>query len=701
MRFALGTMAAACAALASLTAATPARAQASDREWVPITAERLQNPAPGDWMNYRRSYDVTGYSPLREINRRNVADLRLVWAYTMRDNSRWVATPIVANGLMFVSEGSGRVVAFDVQTGEVVWAHTRTYPDDIGSSEAYPRHRGVSVFGDTIYWGTADSYLVALDAQTGQKRWEVRTGDYRTGEGHAHPPLIADGKVFIGTTGGDFAARGKFQAYDAHDGTLIWTLYAVPRAGEPGFETWTDNGRWPPLGGAAWNTASYDPELGLVYFSTGQPTPWTTASRGNGDSLYTNSVIAADAKTGTMRWHFQLVPADQWDRSAYESMLVDIEIDGRERHALIQTGKIGWGVVLDRATGEFLHAFRTAYDNTITDWSADGHPIYAPGAIPSPADVDSGRVFEICPHIHGARNLQAPSFSPQTGYYYLGVNNSCMNAQVVTPEFLPGRGLTGVTYTASLAPGYDYVGEFVAFDPATGERAWVYRPESGAPMTASALATAGGIVFGGTADRQLFALHTETGELLWRTRLNGDISGAPITFEVDGRQYLAVAAGGRVAPTTTLGRLVGVDVPQGTGVLWVFALPDRELRPIPRPERSDTPTRSVQDGVYRATQADEGAQLFEQHCASCHESANYVGANFAARWGGGTLSDVYLDMSLAMPPSNPGGLTPVTYASIIAHFLAESGYAAGQTPLPGDAWQLRNISIVADDDATP
>ena len=218
-------------------------------------------------------------------------------------------------------------------------------------------------------------------------------------------------------------------------------------------------------------------------------------------------------------------------------------------------------------------------------------------------------------------------------------------------------------------------------------------------MTASALATAGGIVFGGTADRQLIALHSEPGELLWNTRLNGDISGAPVTFEVDGKQYLAIGAGGRVAPTTTLGRLVGVDVPQGTGVLWVFALPDRALRAIPRPERRDTPTRSVRDGVYREPQAAEGAQLFAQECAGCHEAANYSGDNFTARWGGGTLSDVYQDISLSMPPANPGGLTPVTYASIVAHFLRESGYPAGDQALPGDALQLGNVSIGAGSDS--
>lgn len=670
-------------------------ASGQPREWSSITAERLRAPQDGDWLGYRRTYDVTGFSPLKEINRRTVRDLRPVWAYTVRDNSRWVATPIVANGLLYIAEGSGRVLAFDAVTGELAWTYLRTYPEDINASEAFPRHRGVSIYGDVVFFGAADSALVALDARNGEKLWEVSTGDYKSGEGHAHPPLIADGKVFIGTSGGDFAARGKFEAYDAATGVRVWTLYTVPRAGEPGFETWTDNGKWPPLGGAAWNTASYDPELDLVYFATGQPTPWSTASRGPGDSLYSNTVIAAEADTGRIRWHFQLVPGDEWDRSGYESMLVDLTIDGVKRKALVTTGKIGWGVVLDRTTGEFLRAFRTAYDNTITGWSDSGRPIFDPRALPKPEDVDSGKVFEICPHIHGARNLQAPSYSPRTGLYYLGVNNSCMNAQVVTPVFRPGQGLTGVTYTASLAPGYDYVGEFVAFDPVTGERAWTYRPPSGAPMTASALATAGGIVFGGTADRQFFALHSATGELLWQTRLNGDVSGAPVTYAIDGKQYVAVGAGGRAAPTTTLGRLVGVDVPQGSGVLWVFALPDAKPTPVPRPVRADRPRRSLADGVFTQAQAAQGERLFEQECRACHEPSLYTGANFATKWGGGTLADVYLDFSLAMPPARAGQLTPASYASIVAFFASRSGFPTGRTELPGDAGALRDIEIGA------
>ena len=550
-----------------------ARGQSPDRAWEPITEERLLNPEDGDWTSYRRTYDVTGFSPLDQINRDNVGGLRLAWAWSMRDNSRWVPTPIVANGLMYVSEGSGRVTAFDVASGEVAWAHTRSYPEDIEKSQALGRHRGVSVYGDTIYWGTADAALVALDARTGEQRWEVSTGDYSTGLGHSHPALIADGKVVLGFAGGDRSARGTVVAHDAETGEHLWTTYTVPAPGEPGYETWTER-EIPPLGGLAWNTISYDPELGLIYLGTGQPTPWASTLRGPGDALYTNCILALDIDTGEIEWFFQVVPSDNWDLDAtHESMLVDLVIGGVEHKALIETSKIGWGVVLDRETGRFINAFRTGYDNIITGWTDTGSPIFNPEQIPTMDDVDSDRVFEVCPHFHGTRNLNSPSFSPETGLYYLGINNSCMDVTFVSEDYEPGRVYRGIGSRVKMVPGYDYIGEFVAFNPVTGERAWEYRPESGAAMTASALATAGGIVFGGTADRRFFALDAETGDVLWETRLNGDISGAPVTFEVDGRQYLAVGAGGRIGQTTSYARLTGTTLPQGSGVMWVFELP--------------------------------------------------------------------------------------------------------------------------------
>src|SRR5688572_20007574 len=218
----------------TLIAGAVASAQSDGLPWTSITAERLLSPAAGDWASYRRTFDVTAFSPLRQINRNTVRQLRPVWSYAMRDNRRWLPTPVVANGLMYVPEGSGRVLAFDVVSGDVVWIHERKYPDDIAISEAFPRHRGVSIYRDTLYWGTADSYLVALDARTGKPLWEVKTGDYRTGEGHNHPPLIAEGKVFLGMAGGDLGARGKFRALDAETGRLLWTVNTAPGPGDPG-----------------------------------------------------------------------------------------------------------------------------------------------------------------------------------------------------------------------------------------------------------------------------------------------------------------------------------------------------------------------------------------------------------------------------------------------------------------------------------
>jgi hypothetical protein len=230
-------------------------------------------------------------------------------------------------------------------------------------------------------------------------------------------------------------------------------------------------------------------------------------------------------------------------------------------------------VILDRETGEFLRSFRTAYDNLVLGFTDEGRAILDPALVPTMADVDSGKVFEVCPYYHGGRDLNAPSWSPVTSLYYLGVNNTCMDVTFRSQAFRPGTLYSGLNATPKLVPGYDYVGEFVAFDPVSGERKWEYRVPSGATMTASALATGGGVVFGGTADRDFFALDADTGEKLWGTRLNGDVSGAPISFEVGGKQYIAVGAGGRIAQAVSYARLTDTHIPEGHGMLWVFALP--------------------------------------------------------------------------------------------------------------------------------
>ncbi len=660
----------------------------------------------GDWMSYRRTTTSRRSARCDRSTATTIRQLRPVWSYSMRDNRRWLATPIVANGLMYVPEGSGRVTAFDVVSGDVVWIHERQFPADIAISEGYPRTRGVSIYRDTLYWGTADSYLVALDARTGTLRWEVKTGDYHTGEGHAHPPLIAEGKVFLGHAGGDNGAPGRFRAFDAETGALLWTVNTAPGPGDPGYDTWTRRDV-PPLGGAPWNTVSYDPDLRLVYFSTGQPAPWSTAMRGPGDALYTNTVLAVDAQTGKIRWHFQLNPADDWDRAGYENMLVDLVIAGRTRKALIQTGKMGWGVVLDRQTGEFLHAFKTAYDNVVTGWTPQGRPIVNPALIPTPADVDSGKVFEVCPHLHGARNLQAPSYSPITRLYYLGINNSCMDAKVVSVPYVRGRGYTGVTLTAKRAPGYDYVGEFVAFDPVTGQAAWTYRSPTGAAMTASALATAGGIVFGGTADRRVLraelryrrapladaaqrrclrrANHLRRGRHAVRRdhgrrphRADDVVRSADRTS----RSPMAPARSGssrrptRATPVVTPRRRLRCSMssvgPPVSAAAGSRARPHRAVAPV---------APSTLDGVFTSAQA--RAENSDSSRPAPPVTRSKSRPAVCARNGGTARSAISsASISTTMPQNNPGSLSPDDYASIVAFYLSRAGTRPARQTCP-------------------
>ena len=690
----------------------------SQSSWRSVTADRVLHPEDADWVSFRRTYDGHAYSPLAQINRTNVGQLRSVWSYSVPDNSRWFPTPIVVNGLMFVVEGGGRVLCFSAASGDLVWIHERAYPQDIAVSQGFNRARGLSIYDDVLYWGTADMKLAALDARTGRLLWEVPTGDYRTGAGHNHPPLVADGKVFIGHAGGDRTAAGRFRAYDTKSGRLVWELKTAPQGPQdPGFDTWPQTSKYPIMGAAPWGTITYDSELKLVYFGTGQPEPWTAAARGKGDALFSNSIIAADADTGKMRWYYQPTNQDDWDRdAAYESLLVDLTIGGRVRKALINTGKMGWGVVLDRQTGQFISAFQTAFENVITGWTEQGRAIIDPAKIAQPEDVGSGKTFEVCPPVHGARNLQSPSYSPVTLLYYLGINNACMTATVVPVEYRPGIVLNGVSHRARRVAGYDYVGEFVAFDPVAGKRAWTYRSPGGEAMTASALATAGGIVFGGTVDREFFALDSATGQLLWRTRLNGDISGSPIAFQVSGRQYVAIAAGGKPGPSTSFAGLTNVRLSQGSAALHVFALPDpRDLRPPGRGGAPPTPVErsgvagsaapagsgrgasavpaSTGPGLFTAAQAARGQEVFSRSCANCHRVADQTGAAFRAKWASGGLGSLFNVISRTMPVNAAGSLSQADYAAIIAFMLGESGYPAGPSELPADPDALAKAQL--------
>lgn len=701
------------------TVVSPTLVMGQQAPWRPVTPERIQNPEDGDWLSYRRTYDGVGYSPLKQIDKANVSQLRPVWSFSIPESSRWFTTPIVANGRMYLAEGGGRVRCLDAVTGDPIWVHERSYPDDVGLSQGFNRARGLAIYDDVLYWGTADMNLLAVDARTGKLLWETKTGDYHDGSGHSHPPLVADGKVFLGMAGGDRSAPGRFKAFDAKTGKFLWEVKTAPEnPGDPGYESWPKDRKYPILGAAPWNTITYDPELKLVYFGTGQPTPWSSAVRGPGDALFGVSALAVDATTGKIRWHYQMVPADDWDRAVYEPMLVDLDIKGKRRKAMILTNKIGWGAVLDRGTGEFLHAFKTAYDNTVTGWTAKGRPIRTAASIPKPEDVASGKVFEICPHPYGARNIQSPSYSAATGLYYVGINNSCSDMTIQPVDYRPGVTAIGMSFTAKMAPGYDYVGEFVAFNPVTGQKAWSYRTPRGEAMTASALATDGAVVFGGTADREFFALDSANGQLLWRTRLNGDVSGSPITYQVDDRQYVAVPAGGRNGLATTLGALSNIAFSDGAAVINVFALPAaRDMQPPARTGSSAQPavirsgapaagsgsasaaqvgaqTGPAANGLFTSEQAIRGQQVFTRSCSSCHSVTDQAGGAFRAKWAGaGGLGQLFKMISISMPLNAPGRLPKEEYAAVIAFLLRQSGYPAGASPLPADGDALAKLVL--------
>lgn len=539
--------------------------------WETVTDERVLNPEPGDWASFRRTVESLSDSPLDQVNTSNVHNLRHEWAWSSDDNFNFEVTPVVANGVMFVAEhrdGSGRVVALDASNGDVLWSYERVYPDGVVSRYV----RGVTVAGDVVYWSSADAVLVALDASTGEEVWESAAVDYRDplAGSYSAPPLVIDGVAVVGNTQGDAGARGRLDAFDITNGELLWSAYTTPEQGAPGSETW---GNVVPAGATPWLTPSYDAELGLVYVGTGQPFPWTPIARGGGaggsadDALWSNHILAYDLHTGELAWAKGIMPGEYWDfDTAHELALFDVELDGETRQVLVQHGKAGIGVMLDRATGELLNWYEFATTNIVDHYDEDGNVVYAADQVPSVEDMENGTTFFTCPFVNGARATGAAAYSERTGHFYVGVVENCMDISYTTTGI-------GASFTMTMAPDKDYMGAVAAIDPLTGEKAWEWVSESGASVVGGTMSTAGGLVFVGTTDRWFFALDEQTGEQLWSTRLNGDV-GTPITYEVDGRQYVSVVGGANFWGTQFANPLMGLPVEAATGVVWSFALPE-------------------------------------------------------------------------------------------------------------------------------
>jgi PQQ-dependent dehydrogenase (methanol/ethanol family) len=510
-----------------------------------VSAERLAKASaePHNWLMYWGDYQSTHYSGLTQINQGNVGRLAAAWTFPMPGESVLEATPVVVDGVMYTTQ-PGVVVALDARTGRQIWRYTRTQKVK-NPYEINPYNRGVAALGNRLFVGTLDAALVALDGRTGRPLWEVQVADTMLGYSITSPPLAVKDKVLVGITGGEFGARGFLDAYDAATGRRLWRWYAVPEAGEFGNDTWKGDS-WKLGGSPMWLTGSYDPELNVVFWTVGNPGPQIDRSaRGDLDNLFSDSVVAIDPDTGQRKWHYQFTPNDghDWD-SCQAVVLVDRVWRGQPRKLLLHADRNGMFYVLDRTNGAFLDATPFVYQNWNTGFDSKGRPIVVPGSNSS----REGSFF-VYPTVGGGTNFQAPSYSPLTGWLYLEYRESGQGYVSTAVDYEPGRqyiGRNAAPAAVTAKPGEPVASAGIkALDPETGKTMWDFKVFQGA-LTTGVLATAGNVLFGAVRDGNLVALDAKSGAHLWHFQTSTNMAASPMSYAVDGRQFVAIAAGNTV-----------------------------------------------------------------------------------------------------------------------------------------------------------
>jgi alcohol dehydrogenase (cytochrome c) len=486
----------------------------------------------GQWTMYSGSYSSHRHSPLTQLTPDNVAKLRPVWVYQPPGFGSVEATPIVANGVMYVTSGPTMVAALDLRSGKALWEWTRPIAASV-LNLGFPRvNRGVAIRENTVYVGTLDGYLVALDTRTGAERWSVHVGENPTGHAITAAPLVVDDKVIVGISGGEAGIRGFLDAYDATTGKQVWRFWTIPSPGEPGSESWPGDS-WVHGGGATWLTGSYDPELRLLYWGTGNPGPdWNGDSR-KGDNLYTSSLVAIDVDTGKPRWHFQFTPHDVHDWDANQiPVLVDTEIRGERRGLVVMANRNGFFYALDRKTGAFVHGTAYAKQTWAKGLDEKGRPIEIPNMEPS----EKGTL--VYPSLQGSTNWASPSYSPATDLLYVPVREMGSIYYKTGVEYKPGTYYTGGSEKRLDEESW---GAVRAIDVKSGKQVWDFKLPS--PTWAGVMSTAGGLVFSGSNEGNFFALDANSGKPLWQFQTGGPIRSGPMSFLAAGRQHVAVAGG--------------------------------------------------------------------------------------------------------------------------------------------------------------
>jgi alcohol dehydrogenase (cytochrome c) len=492
-----------------------------------------------EWLTYSGALDGWRHSPLREITPANVLRLKLLWAHQFAAEEGTIqATPIVVNKTIFITEPPNNVVALEAGSGREIWRYVRRLPQELPVCCGRV-NRGLAVFGDKLFMGTLDAKLVALDARTGEVKWEIQVADPGEGFTITGAPLIANDAVIVGISGGEFGIRGFLAAYDPRTGQPRWRFNTIPGPGETGHDSWA-NSAWETGGGPTWITGSFDPDLDLVYWGVGNPSPVYAGEARPGDNLFTNSVIALDARTGKLVWHFQFTPHDQHDWDSNQTpVLADLMIDGAMRKVICWANRNGFYYVLDRTTGRFLRGVPFVEVNWASGLDQRGRPILTDAA----EVTTTGKLTR--PWVAGGTNWLPPSYDPATGIFLV---HATEGASVYTnsPIEQVGRGQSGLVVGSGSTVADPPVNLVKALDAATGALKWAYvapKQQNDLDWTyGGVLSTAGGITFS-TSAGVIFALDTATGKELWRAGLGGRTQATPISFSIDGRQVVVVAAG--------------------------------------------------------------------------------------------------------------------------------------------------------------
>jgi PQQ-dependent dehydrogenase (methanol/ethanol family) len=505
--------------------------------WTPssdlnVSFQRIRNAReePRNWLTYWGDLQGTHYSRLKSITPANASLLRSHWSFQFA-GTNVENTPIVVDGIMFVTGPMNNAAALDARTGRPIWRYTRRIPD-VHAQCTVMTNRGFAILGDRLYMATLDAHLVALDAKTGGVIWDVVVADYRQGFSITHAPLALDGKIIVGVTSGECALTGLIDAYDADTGRKLWRTYAIAQKGDPARASWSgDSADFG--GGPTWMTGTYDADTDTLFWTTGNPGADYDGTTRLGDNLYTCSVLALDPATGKLKWHFQFTPHDVHDWDATETpVLIEAPFRGRQRKLLIQANRNSFFYVLDRETGEFLLGKPFAHQTWASGLDDKGRPIILPNTDPTPKGV------YVCPDATGGTNWAAPSYDPATGLFYVPVREGCAlyTRETITPK--PGDPFTGGDPQEDHKRGAP--GSVRAIDPLTGEIRWSFPMHLGT-AAAGVLGTAGGVVFASDPEGSLVALDARTGVRLWHYQTGAEIRSSPISYEVDGKQYVAIA----------------------------------------------------------------------------------------------------------------------------------------------------------------